>query len=86
MSSPNDARRSVVGLVTSSKMNKSIVVNVERREKHPVYKKYIRLSKRYHAHDETEQCGVGDRVRLIETRPVSKTKRWAVQEILEKAK
>ena len=86
MASHNESRRQIVGIVTSDKMDKSVVVSVERKEKHPVYKKYIRRSKKYHAHDEKNSCGTGDRVLLVETRPLSRTKRWAVQEILEKAK
>lgn len=86
MSVHTESRRNVVGIVQSDRMDKTVVVNVERMEKHPVYKKYIRRSKRYHAHDEQNQCGVGDRVLLVETRPLSKTKRWAVKEIVEKAR
>ncbi len=86
MSSHNQNRRTIVGVVRSSAMDKTVVVNVETREQHPVYKKYVRTSKRYHAHDETNQCGVGDRVQLVETRPLSKTKRWAVTQVLEKAR
>ena len=72
------------GVVVSDRMEKSVVVQVERRVKHARYHKYLRLRKRYTAHDERNQCRVGDRVRLVETRPLSKTKRWAVQAILER--
>jgi small subunit ribosomal protein S17 len=72
------------GVVVSDRMDKSVVVQVERRVKHPRYHKFLRLRKRYAAHDERNQCRVGDRVRLVETRPLSKTKRWAVQAILER--
>lgn len=72
------------GIVVSDRMDKSVVVQVERRVKHARYHKYLRLRKRYTAHDERNQCRVGDRVQLVETRPLSKTKRWAVQAILER--
>ncbi len=74
------------GLVVSDKMDKTVVVVVEDRVKHPKYGKVIRRTKKYKAHDGENACGVGDRVRLVETRPLSATKRWRVAEILEKAK
>jgi small subunit ribosomal protein S17 len=74
------------GLVVSNKMDKTVVVVVEDRVKHPKYGKVIRRTKKYKAHDGENACGVGDRVRLMETRPLSATKRWRVAEILEKAK
>ena len=74
------------GLVVSDKMDKTVVVIVEDRVKHPKYGKVIRRTKKYKAHDGENACGVGDRVRLMETRPLSATKRWRVAEILEKAK
>jgi small subunit ribosomal protein S17 len=74
------------GLVVSDKMDKTVVVEVEDRVKHPKYGKVIRRTKRYKAHDEQNECGVGDRVVLMETRPLSATKRWRVSRILEKAK
>jgi small subunit ribosomal protein S17 len=74
------------GVVVSDKMDKTVVVEVEDRIKHPRYAKIIRRTKRYKAHDGDNACGVGDRVRLMETRPISATKRWRVAEILEKAK
>ena len=74
------------GVVVSDKMDKTVVVEVEDRVKHPKYAKVIRRTKRYKAHDGENACGVGDRVRLMETRPMSATKRWRVAEILEKAK
>ena len=74
------------GLVVSDKMDKTVVVAVEDRVKHPLYGKIIRRTNKYKAHDEANACGVGDRVRLMETRPLSATKRWRVVEILEKAK
>ena len=74
------------GLVVSDKMDKTVVVAVEDRVKHALYGKIIRRTTKYKAHDEGNECGVGDRVRLMETRPLSATKRWRVVEILEKAK
>ena len=74
------------GIVVSDKMDKTVVVEVEDRIKHPRYAKIIRRTKRYKAHDGDNACGVGDRVRLMETRPISATKRWRVAEIIEKAK
>ena len=74
------------GLVVSDKMDKTVVVEVEDRVKHPKYGKVIRRTKKYIAHDGQNACGVGDRVLLMETRPLSATKRWRVAEILEKAK
>jgi small subunit ribosomal protein S17 len=74
------------GLVVSDKMDKTVVVLVEDRVKHPKYGKVLRRTKKYKAHDEQNACGVGDRVLLMETRPLSATKRWRVSEILEKAK
>lgn len=81
------SRRKVrVGTVVSDKMDKTIVVNVETRMPHPLYGKIVRRSKRYTAHDEENQCGVGDLVRIMETRPISRTKRWRLVEIVERAK
>jgi small subunit ribosomal protein S17 len=81
------ARRKVrEGLVVSDKMDKTVVVAVEDRVKHPLYGKVMRRTSKLKAHDEQNQCGIGDRVRLMETRPLSATKRWRVVEILEKAK
>ena len=79
-------RKARRGYVVSDKMDKTVVVEVEDRVKHPKYGKIIRRTKRYIAHDGENTCGVGDRVRLMETRPLSATKRWRVAEILEKAK
>lgn len=73
------------GVVVSDKMTKTVVVAVTRLEQHKIYKKYIHRTKRYYAHDEKEQCGVGDLVRITETRPLSKLKRWKVSEIVRKA-
>jgi len=74
------------GVVVSDKMDKTVVVSVESRVKHPLYSKVMTQTARYKAHDERNECGIGDRVRIIETRPLSATKRWRVLEILEKAK
>lgn len=74
------------GVVTSADMQKTVVVEVKRLERHPLYKRVVRASKKYKAHDEQSECGVGDRVRIVETRPLSKTKRWRVVSVLEKAK
>jgi small subunit ribosomal protein S17 len=79
-------RKTKIGIVTSNKMKKSIVVSEYRKEKHPIYGKFINKTKKYVAHDEKNECGIGDRVLIMETRPLSKTKRWRLVEILEKAK
>lgn len=73
------------GVVVSDKMDKTVVVRVERLTKHPKYKKVIRRAKKFKAHDETNQCHIGDLVEIVETRPLSKDKRWRVTEILRKA-
>ncbi len=80
------SRKTRVGKVVSDKMDKTVVVIVEDRVAHPVYKKIIKRTYRLKAHDENNECGVGDRVRVMETRPLSKDKRWRVVEIVEKAK
>ena len=77
-------RKVLIGTVVSDKMEKTVSVSVERRVKHPVYKKYIRKIAKLKAHDENNQSRVGDRVKIIETRPLSKQKRWRIQEVLEK--
>jgi small subunit ribosomal protein S17 len=79
-------RKERVGVVVSNKMNKSIVVNVERSFSHPAYGKIIRRNTRYVAHDEKNESGIGDTVKIIETRPLSKTKHWRLETILVKAK
>jgi small subunit ribosomal protein S17 len=73
-----------VGVVTSDKMDKTVVVKVDQLVRHPVYKKYIKRRVTYKAHDEENKCGVGDKVAIVETRPLSRDKRWRVREILEK--
>ncbi len=80
-----ERRRRLVGVVVSDKMDKTVVVRVERMVRHPLYGKTIRRSKKYHAHDAHNACRIGDRVEIIESRPLSKTKRWVVTKILERA-
>jgi small subunit ribosomal protein S17 len=80
------ARKVREGLVVSDKMDKTVVVSVEDRVKHALYGKVLRRTSKLKAHDELNDCGIGDRVRIMETRPLSATKRWRVVEILEKAK
>ena len=82
----NQTTRTASGTVVSNKMDKSITVLVERRIKHPLYGKYIKRSKKIHAHDEDNQCGLGDRVTVVECRPMSKLKRWRLQSLDEKAR
>ena len=79
-------RKTRVGKVISVKMDKTIVVAIEDNVKHPLYAKIIKRTKKLHAHDENNVCGVGDKVEVMETRPLSKTKRWRLVEIIEKAK
>jgi len=79
-------RKVRIGKVKSSKMDKTIVVVVERKMKHPIYGKFIKKSKSFYAHDEQNQCGEGDTVRIMEVRPLSRLKRWRLVEIIEKAK
>ncbi len=75
-----------VGIVVSNKMDKSVVVKVNRYVLHPVYKKFVRKTKKFMAHDENNSCNIGDKVRIVESRPLSRRKRWVVTEIIEKAK
>ena len=79
-------RKTREGIVVSDKMDKTVVVTVEDRVKHALYGKVMRKTSRLHAHDENNECGIGDRVLVMETRPLSATKRWRVVEILERAK
>ncbi len=78
-------RRTLVGTVVSDKMDKTVVVRVERLVKDPQYKKYVRRYSKFMAHDESNACGIGDRVQIIEHRPISKLKRWKVQTTVDKA-
>lgn len=86
METTRNARKEIIGTVSSSKMDKTVVVSVVRKMKHPKYGKYFKKTKKYTAHDETNQCGENDIVRIMETRPMSKTKRWRLVEVIEKAK
>jgi len=79
-------RKERIGIVTSDKMDKTIVVSVERKLKHPKYKKYVKQTNKFMAHDEKQDCGIGDLVRIMETRPLSKNKCWRLVEIIERAK
>jgi len=79
-------RKTRIGLVVSDKMDKTIVVAVNERKAHPLYKKIVRSTYKLKAHDENNECGIGDRVKVMETRPLSKDKRWRLVEIIEKAK
>ncbi len=79
-------RKEKVGVIFSNKMDKSVTVAVKWKEKHPMYGKFVNRTKKFHAHDEKNDCNIGDTVRITETRPLSKTKRWRVVEILERAK
>jgi len=79
-------RKTRIGQVVSNKMEKSIVVSVQRKVVHPVYGRTVRLNKKFAAHDESNECGIGDTVKIMETRPMSRTKRWRVCEVIEKAK
>ncbi len=79
-------RKSRVGFVVSNKMQKTIVVKVERRVKHPLFGKYIKLSQKFMAEDSQNECNIGDKVRIMETRPLSKRKNWRLIEIIEKKK
>ena len=73
-------------MVVSNKMEKSIVVAIKWKEKHPIYGKFVNKTKKYHAHDEKNECNIGDTVKIMETRPLSKTKRWRLVQIIERAK
>ena len=89
--SPNDMvrrgrRKTLTGIVVSDVADKTVVVKVERRIQHPVYKKMVRKSKRFMAHDQENSSGIGDTVKIIESRPISKNKKWRLAEIIEKAK
>jgi small subunit ribosomal protein S17 len=85
MSVERNLRKTRVGVVTSDKMDKTVVVSVETLVEHPLYKKRLKRTKKFKAHDENNECKVGDKVRIMETRPLSKDKRWRVVEIIERA-
>lgn len=84
--SERNLRKTRVGVVTSNKAEKTVTVKVHRRLQHPVYGKYMEKSKNFHAHDEKNDCNIGDTVRIMETRPLSKLKKWRVVDIIERAK
>jgi len=86
MTAPRGLRKARTGTVVSDGMNKTVLVKVVDLKQHPMYKKVLRRSRKYMAHDEKDECGVGDRVRIVETRPLSKHKRWRVVEVLEKSR
>lgn len=79
-------RKSKIGVVTSNRMEKTVTVAIETRVKHPIYGKFVKKTTKFHAHDEKKECSIGDVVRIMETRPLSKTKRWRLVEVVEKAK
>ena len=84
--SDRNRRKTLVGIVTSNKMDKSIVVSIEETRRHPLYGKSTKITKKFMAHDENNECQIGDKVRIMETRPLSKSKRWRLVEIVEKAR
>lgn len=86
METKRNVRKERVGIVVSEKMDKTAVVSVVVREKHPIYGKFMKKTKRFYAHDENNECHEGDTVRIMETRPLSKSKRWRLVEIIERAK
>ena len=79
-------RKIRIGVVSSNKMDKNIVVAAERKVKHPIYGKFVKKTTKFHAHDERNECSIGDTVKIMETRPLSKTKRWRLVEVIEKVK
>tara|TARA_B110000967_G_scaffold34617_1_gene33401 strand:+ start:174 stop:443 length:270 start_codon:yes stop_codon:yes gene_type:complete len=85
MSETNTVERTLTGTVVSNSRDKTIAVLVERKVRHPIYKKYIKRSTKVHAHDEKNECGLGDVVRVSESKPFSKTKNWALVEVVEKS-
>lgn len=85
-SAERNLRKIRTGVVRSNKMDKTIIVTVERRVKHPIYGKFVKKTTSFHAHDEKNECTIGDIVKIMETRPLSKTKRWRLIEVIEKAK
>lgn len=79
-------RKTRIGIVVSNKMNKTVTIAIERRVPHPIYKKYFKKTTKLMVHDEKQECGIGDKIKVMETRPLSKNKRWRLVEIVEKAK
>ncbi len=86
MSAERNLRKTRIGVVSSDARDKTITVKVERRIKHPIYGKFVKNTKKFHAHDEENTAGIGDTVLLMETRPLSKQKRWRLVEVIERAK
>ncbi len=86
MMAQRNLRKTKLGIVSSNKMDKTITVNVERKVKHPLYGKFVKKSTSFHAHDEKNECSIGDTVKIMETRPLSKTKKWRLVEVVEKVK
>ena len=79
-------RKTKLGVVSSNKMDKTITISVERKVKHPLYGKFVKKSTKFHAHDEKNECSIGDTVKIMESRPLSKTQRWRLVEVVEKVK
>ena len=86
MAEVRNLRKTRIGVVTSNRMDKTVTVAVERKVKHPIYGKFVKKTTKFHAHDEKDECSIGDTVKIMETRPLSKTKRWRLVEIVEKVK
>ena len=86
MPEDRNLRKTRIGVVSSNKMDKTVVVAVERKVQHPIYGKFLKKTTKFHAHDEKNECSIEDTVRIMESRPLSKTKRWRLVEIVEKAK
>ena len=86
MPEDRNLRKTRIGVVSSNKMDKTVVVAVERKVQHPIYGKFLKKTTKFHAHDEKNECSIGDTLRIMESRPLSKTKRWRLVEIVEKAK
>ena len=84
--SERNLRKTRTGVVSSNKMDKTITVAVERKVKHPIYGKFVKKTNKFHAHDEKNECSIGDVVKIMESRPLSKTKRWRLVEVVEKVK
>ena len=79
-------RKTKIGVVTSNRMEKTVTVEIERKVKHPMYGKFVKKTTKFHAHDEKNECGIGDTVKIMEARPLSKTKHWRLVVVVEKAK
>ena len=86
MPEDRNLRKTRIGVVSSNKMDKTVVVAVERKVQHPIYGKFLKKTTKFHAHDEKNECSIGDTVKISETRPLSKTKRWRLVEVVEKIK